>query len=409
MPNRRTVLTTAIGLAAGAAVAGCEGANASGNKAKWTGGGPSGSASPAAPGFAMTVTPAGDAKDVSPGAPVVVSVEGGTLQTVTVTGATKTVDGALDADQRTWRSTGALAYGVTYTVAVSAVDSKGTTQQSNTTFATLKPTSTAGATFQANPLQALKTGGTYGVGQTVCVHFSKAVKDHATAEQAMQVVTSPAVEGRWRWIDNQNAHWRPEKYWASGTKITVNVNILGVNLGNGVYGAANASTNYTIGQSRIAIADATSHYMQCFIDGQMVRNIPVSLGKGGGTTGSKGEKISFTTMSGPHVILEKVPVVRMSSASYGITNKDDPNFYDETVRLACRISFSGEYVHLADWNIPAHGVRNTSHGCVNVGPANAQWFFDNFQVGDVVDVIHTNRPFGLGDGLGDWTIPWDKW
>jgi lipoprotein-anchoring transpeptidase ErfK/SrfK len=141
----------------------------------------------------------------------------------------------------------------------------------------------------------------------------------------------------------------------------------------------------------------------------MVRNIPVSLGKGGTTTGAKGETIDFFTRSGPHVILEKLPVVRMTSSSYGITNPTDPNFYDEQVRLACRVSFAGEYVHLADWNIPAHGHTNTSHGCINVGPANAQWFYDNFQVGDVVEVKNTPKPLPLTDGLGDWMIAWDKW
>jgi lipoprotein-anchoring transpeptidase ErfK/SrfK len=405
MPKRRTVLTTGLGLAAAAAVAGCEGARAEGN-AKWSGSSPSSSPTSKVD---VTITPTADTTGVSPGEPVVVSVDGGTLQTVTVTGGGKTVDGLIDLDQMHWRTTAPLAYGMTYTVSVTALEHSGNVVQKTSTFATLQPTGLAAATFQANSLYALKNGGTYGIGQPVCVHFSKAVKDRAAAERAMQVVATPAVEGRWRWIDNQNAHWRPQNYWASGTKITVNVNTLGVNLGNGIYGQANVSTSFNIGQARVAVADATTHYMQCYIDGQMVRNIPVSLGKGGGTTGSKGEQISFTTNSGPHVILEKVPVVRMSSASFGITDPKNANFYDEQVRLACRISFGGEYVHLADWNISAHGVRNTSHGCVNVGPANAQWFYDTFQVGDVVEVRGTSRWLQLTDGLGDWAIAWDKW
>jgi lipoprotein-anchoring transpeptidase ErfK/SrfK len=66
-------------------------------------------------------------------------------------------------------------------------------------------------------------------------------------------------------------------------------------------------------------------------------------------------------------------------------------------------------VHLADWNIPAQGHRNTSHGCVNVGPANARWFYQNFQVGDVVDIRNTGRQLDLTNGVADWNVSWSQW
>jgi hypothetical protein len=64
---------------------------------------------------------------------------------------------------------------------------------------------------------------------------------------------------------------------------------------------------------------------------------------------------------------------------------------------------------MADWNIPKQGKENSSHGCINVGPANAQWFYDTFGVGDVVEVRNTPKKLPLTDGLGDWTIPWSSW
>lgn len=341
---------------------------------------------------------------------MVVSVQGGTLQTCTVTTGSKTVKGSWDATKTTWTSTGALGYGKTYTVAASAVDSAGTAVQQTSTFTTLKPSSTAEVAFQANALSVLNTGGTYGVGQPVIVRFSRSISNKTAAEKAMTVVTVPAVEGRWRWIDSQTAHWRPEKYWAAGTKISVGVNIVGVNLGGGVYGAANASTHFTIGPSRIAIADNNTHIMKAYIDGKLVRTIPVSLGKGGTTMSSDGKTvIDFWTRTGPHVVLSKSATYEMTSASFGITDKNSPNFYDSIIKLCNRISYSGEFVHMADWNIPKQGHQNTSHGCINVGPANAQWFYDTFQVGDVVEVRGTPMPLPLTDGLGDWTIPWSQW
>ncbi|MBN1171201.1 MAG: L,D-transpeptidase family protein, partial [Micromonosporaceae bacterium] len=365
MARRRTLLTAGFGLAAGFVTTACDGSDA-----RWVA--PSASPTSAA---RLTVTPAADAKDVSPAGPVVIVVESGTLQSVAVTTGTKTVAGSFDSEQRTWRSTGALAYNKTYSVTVTAVDAAGLALAHTSSFTTVKPTATAGVTFQANSFLVLKTGGTYGVGQPVCVNFGRPVKDHDAAEQAMTVETEPAVEGRWRWIDNQNAHWRPARYWTPGTKITVQVNVLGVHLGGGVYGASNASTNFVIGRSQIAKADASTHRMLVYIDGAKVRDIPVSLGKKGTTKTADGKTINYETTCGVHVLLNKEPKVQMSSGSYGVTNSADPNYYDEEVKLCCRITRSGEFVHLADWtsSLRAQGNSNVSHGCINVGPDHAQW------------------------------------
>jgi lipoprotein-anchoring transpeptidase ErfK/SrfK len=373
------------------------------------GGGPdaSGSAPPA--GGAVTFAPAAGSTDVAVTEPVTVSVEDGTLGGVTVAAGTKTLAGTLDGNQRIWRSTGPLEYGKTYTVDATVVDDDGAQTKRTSTFSTIKPSAVAAVAFRANALQALKNGGTYGVGQVVMVQFSKAVKDRAAAEKVMTVRAEPAVEGRWRWIDSQNAHYRPPTYWKPGTKVTVRVDALGVDLGNGVYGGADASTSFTVGPSKIAIADSTSKQMQVFINGQLVKSMPISMGKGGTVKGNKGQTINYWTRSGVHVVLEKAQNVRMTSASYGITDPKNPNYYDETITHCVRITYSGEYVHLADWNIPQHGRVNTSHGCINVGPDNAKWFYANFGLGDIVDVKNTPRQMGLSDGIGDWTIAWEKW
>jgi lipoprotein-anchoring transpeptidase ErfK/SrfK len=412
MLSRRAVLATGATVAAGAVAAGCS----SSNKAKWNGLGtnPSGGASGGGGGGKtssanVTIVPAADTNDVSPGDTVKVTVDGGKLQTVTVAAGDKTVAGTLASDGTSWHSTGNLAYSQTYTVTVAAVDASGTATNKTATFNTIKPVSTAGITFQANPMMSLKTGGSYGVGQPVIVYFSKSVKDHAAAEQAMEVTASPSVEGKWHWVSSQAAHWRPEKYWASNTKITVKVNVLGVNLGGGVYGTGNYSTNFSIGPSRVAIADSTTFQMKVFIDGAQVKTIPVSMGKGGHTTGSKGEAIDFWTRSGIHVVMTKEPTVTMSSATFGITNPKDPNYYSETIPLACRISLSGEYVHAASWSVHDQGKRNVSHGCINISPENAQWFYNTFVAGDVVEVRNTPVQLPLTDGVGDWNVSWSNW
>jgi lipoprotein-anchoring transpeptidase ErfK/SrfK len=409
--RRRTVLGAAAGAAGVWASAACgPGKSGQANAAPVTHGGQSGapsSAPPEAPG--VTFAPATGSANVAVTEPVTVTAHGGTLSSVTVTAGKKTLAGTLDGDQRTWRSAGPLEYGQTYTVGAAVVDEHGTRSEQTSSFSTIKPKAVAAITFRANALHALKNGGTYGVGQVVMVHFSHAVKDRAAAEKVMTVQAEPAVEGRWRWIDSQNAHYRPPTYWKPGTKVTVAVNAHGADLGGGIYGAADASTSFTVGPSKIAVADAKSHHMQVFIDGQLVKNMPISMGKGGTVKGTKGQVINYWTRSGVHVILDKAPNVRMTSASYGITDPKDPNFYDENITYCCRITYTGEFVHLADWNIPAQGHRNTSHGCINVGPDNAKWFYANFGLGDVVDVKNNPRQMGLSDGIGDWTIAWEKW
>jgi lipoprotein-anchoring transpeptidase ErfK/SrfK len=411
MTKRRTVLVAASGAAAGAALAAC---SEGGGTAKWSSpGSADGSTSPSSASAAadadITITPATGAKNVSPADGVVVTATAGTLQTVTVVAAGKAVDGALDADQKTWRSTGRLAWNATYTVSATVTGTSGGPATKTATFTTVKPAKLVSATLQANAMASLKNGGTYGVGQPVIIAFSKAPSDRAAAVKALDVTVEPEVEIRWRWVDASTVHGRPEKYWAKGTKITINANMYGVNLGKGMFGKANNSASITIGPAHVAIADTKSHYMKVYVDGALVKTMPISCGKGGYTHGASGQLIDFWTRSGPHVVLTKEASHRMTSASYGITNKSDPNFYDEVIDLCCRISYSGEFTHSAPWSVKQQGHSNVSHGCINLSPANAKWIYDNFRLGDVVDVRNTPKNLPIWDGLGDWTIPWSKW
>ncbi|MEV4343603.1 Ig-like domain-containing protein [Actinoplanes sp. NPDC049596] len=340
---------------------------------------------------------------ISPADPVVIKVDGGTLQSVSG------LPGTVQADGVTWRSSGPLAYDKTYKLTAHLLDSLGAAVTKTATFRTVKPRAVTGVTFQANALTALETGGTYGIGQPVIVAFSKAVKDRAAAEKAIKVETTPAVDGKFFWVDNTIVHWRPAKYWARGTTIKVSVNALGVDLGNGLYGKANASTHFTIGRSLIAISDDSTRRTRVYIDGKLARDMACSNGQGGYTTITNGEQIHFWTHNGPHVVLSKERTHSMSSASYGLSDKNNPFYYEpEDVEFCTRISYSGEFLHAAPWNTQL-GKANTSHGCINLSTADAQWVYKNFLIGDVVEVTHSPKPLPTWDGLGDWTVPYNKY
>ncbi|MGH3851774.1 MAG: L,D-transpeptidase, partial [Pseudonocardiaceae bacterium] len=111
---------------------------------------------------------------------------------------------------------------------------------------------------------------------------------------------------------------------------------------------------------------------------------------------------STPTHSGPHVISDKVPSTVMDSCTYGVC-KGQSGYYRETVYLDERISGDGEFVHAAPWSTGQQGHSNVSHGCINLSPANAQWFYDHFDIGDVVDVINSGgSPLPVWDTYGDW-------
>ena len=56
------------------------------------------------------------------------------------------------------------------------------------------------------------------------------------------------------------------------------------------------------------------------------------------------------------------------------------------------------------------GNSNVSHGCINLSPDDAKWFFDNVKRGDVVINTNTGGPdLKPWDGFGDWQIRWGQW
>lgn len=186
------------------------------------------------------------------------------------------------------------------------------------------------------------------------------------------------------WWDDRTLHYRAENYWKPGTRITVSANIYGVDLGDGVYGETDRTMTVTIGKSKIARVDDATKQMEIFVDDKKVRTVPVSLGRNKSITVADTD-ISFVTPSGTYVAQEKYPVKKMNSASYGLPVESDLG-YDKEIPLAVRFSNEGIFVHSAPWSVEDQGVRNVSHGCINVNPKAAKWFFDNFGYGDILTV-----------------------
>jgi lipoprotein-anchoring transpeptidase ErfK/SrfK len=382
---------------ASVALAGCGPASAAGG-ASTARGKPGGATSAAAPAAAaapqFTITPAASAANVSPRDAVTVRINSATLSDVTVASpGGRPVNGAMSGDHGSWMSSEPLGYGKTYTVtANAAAKSGGAPLTTTSTFTTATPR--AQVYPQMNPLD----GQVVGVGQPIAIYFDRTITDRKAAEAAITVHTSPAVSGAFYWFSAKEVHWRPENYWAAGTQVSVDLGVYGRDLGGGVYGKQDRSVHFSVGDALVAEADGASHQMTVKINGQLVRTMPIAMGRP-----------SRPSNSGVHVVTEKFASMIMDSSTFGLP-VDAPGGYRVPVAFATRISNDGEFVHSAPWSVGDQGRRNVSHGCVNVSPANAQWFFNLVKKGDVVVLTNTGGPvLQSWDGFGDWNVPWPEW
>ena len=351
----------------------------------------------------VTTVPADGADGISPIAPVRVTVQDGTLRSVTMTNPEgKAVKGTMAADRRSWTTAEPLGYARAYTVTSTAAGAAGAKTTTATSFTTLQPADTIYPSFFPGP--KLKT---VGVGQPMVVIFDKPPLDRVAAEKALSVTTVPAVTGAWYWWDDRTLHYRAKDYWKPGTRITVSAKIYGVDLGGGTYGETDRSTTVTIGPSRIAQVDDATKQMKVFVNGALAKTYPVSLGRNQQIT-VNGTDISFVTPSGIYVGQEKYAVKQMSSATYGLPVNSSLG-YDSKIPLAVRFSNEGIFVHAAPWSVADQGVRNVSHGCINMSPTAGQWFYDNFGYGDILTVKGTSTKLSPTDGYGDWNLSWDQW
>lgn len=330
--------------------------------------------------------------DVSPIEDISVTAAGGTLTEVTMTNAKGVeVEGELSADKTTWTMSEDLGYGTTYTVEATAKGEAGPVTQT-TEFTTVQPNNLTHASM-------LPAGGaTVGVGQPAVVIFDEPIKDRQAAQDAITVTTDPPVEGAFYWMSNVQVHWRPEAYWAPGTEVRVDVDTYGKDLGNGLYGQEDVFATFNIGDEVIAVADDNTKTIKVSVNGEVVKSMPTSMGKS-----------KFATPNGTYIIAERHASMIMDSSTYGLA-VDDPEGYKTEVDWATRMSYSGIFVHSAPWSMWAQGNTNTSHGCLNVSPADAQWFYNNTKRGDLAIVKNTIGETLAGtDGLGDWNIPWSVW
>jgi lipoprotein-anchoring transpeptidase ErfK/SrfK len=204
------------------------------------------------------------------------------------------------------------------------------------------------------------SGMTVGVAHPVTVTFAGKIANRAAAERSLDISSPEMPAGNFSWSNDRVMQWTPGEFWPAHSTISLSV--------------GGMKTNFQTGSATVGVASISNHTFTVSIDGEVMREMPASMGKYG-----------FATPTGNFTALEKQSVVIMDSRTIGIP-LDDPEGYKLTVYDAVRVTWGGVYVHGAPWSTGSQGYENVSHGCINLSPDNADWYYNTVRIGDPIIV-----------------------
>jgi lipoprotein-anchoring transpeptidase ErfK/SrfK len=241
-------------------------------------------------------------------------------------------------------------------------------------------------------------GQTYGVAMPLIAYFSAPVTDVSVFDQVTAVtVNGKPVAGAWYFEHSSQAsqameaHYRLAKYWPAHATVHLNLAVAGLWAGPGRVFDDDISLTIHTGAAQIVKIDGTPGVdtMWAYSDGRLVRTLKVSLGAA-----------QTPTYRGTAVVISK------NNPELMVSSPGEP-YYRIEVPWSVRVTYDGEFLHDAYWNNQL-GQVNLSHGCTNLSPADAQWYYGWSRIGDPVTWVHTgtNQVLPVDDGYGDWNLPW---
>jgi lipoprotein-anchoring transpeptidase ErfK/SrfK len=333
-------------------------------------------------------TPANGAKDVPTATEIAFAGADRGAATVALTDATGApVAGTMRADRTAWIPAEQLKYGAGYTATVTA-KSGGRSDVRTISFKTM---SEPGSVTHVTTI--LQDNQVYGVGLPIVLRFDQPVPDdqRANVQRRLFVTSEPAQEGAWNWFAADEVHYRPKTYWQEGTKLSLRAATGGLPMGGNRYGAGDLTLHASIGDKILMSIDNATKTLTVNQHDQVVKQVPVSLGKP-----------SHPTSSGNMVVMTKAQSELFVSTEPGES-------YRTTVYWTQRLTWGGEYLHAAPWSVGDQGVDNVSHGCTNMSTENAQWLFGLTHVGDPITIQGTEHHLDWGNGWTDWDRPWEEY
>jgi lipoprotein-anchoring transpeptidase ErfK/SrfK len=349
------------------------------------------SPTPAGPPPELEITPEDGASDLPISTEIGAETDGEITAVTLRAAGGDTVEGSLREDGTAWVPDRPLAPSTRYTAEVTATGDEGVTATSETSFTTM-----------ASPGQRTGTGlylfdgNEYGVAMPVVVEFIQPIPEDARADvqRRMFVTTDPPQPGVWSWHPlGTVAFYRAPEYWEPGTTLEVRIALDGHPTGEGRYGDQDRSATATIGRRLEIEVDNDTKQLSVYQDGELLREMPASLGKP-----------STPSSYGIMVVMSK----ERETVFDTFDELGPEEGYRLDIEYAMRLTWGGEFVHSAPWSVGDQGVRNVSHGCVNLAPGNAQWLFNKALVGDPVTVTGTERALEHGNGWTAWDLSWEE-
>lgn len=221
-------------------------------------------------------------------------------------------------------------------------------------------TVSAGVSTPTDVVSISPSGTTVGVAHPVTVTFAGRIADRAASERSLEITSTDTPAGEFSWLNDHVMQWNPTEFWPAHSTIALSV--------------GGVKANFQTGSATVGVASISNHTFTVSVDGEVWREMPASMGKYG-----------FATPTGNFTALEKQSVVIMDSRTIGIP-LDDPEGYKLTVYDAVRVTWGGVYVHGAPWSTGSQGYENVSHGCINLSPDNADWYYNLVRIGDPIIV-----------------------
>jgi lipoprotein-anchoring transpeptidase ErfK/SrfK len=201
-------------------------------------------------------------------------------------------------------------------------------------------------------------GSTVGVGAPITVTFTGPVANRAAVQGSIRVIEPDDTAGTFQWLSDEVVQFKPDTFWPAHSDVKLMV--------------GNMPLSFDIGSSVVGVASISNHTFTVTVDGGEPRQMPASMGKP-----------KHPTPVGSFTALGKENPVVMDSRTIGIP-LDDPEGYKLTVNYAVRVTWGGVYVHSAPWSVGSQGYANVSHGCINLSPDNAAWYYNQVSIGDPI-------------------------
>ncbi len=336
--------------------------------------------------------PAADATDVPATAVITFKAEQAVETAVEVTDAAgKAVAGTVDEAGSTWTPKKSLAYGTTYTATVTATGDDGKPATGTSTFTVMDEPANKVAVSSF-----LGDDQTVGVGMPLIVRFGREIPaDYRDdVQQRMSVTAKPAQEGIWHWISGTEVHYRPKDFWKANSSVNYTIKGEGLPVGGDWYLRNDLSVDINIGRELIMTVENSNKRMTVTRDGQVVKTIPVSLGKA-----------KTPSSTGTMIVMEKLRKTVFDT----LEELGPEEGYRTKIDYAQRLTWGGEFIHAAPWSEGQQGRVNVSHGCVNVSMADGKWLFAQTMLGDPITVQGTERKLANGNGWTDWNMSWDEY